>query len=80
MCQLATGCICLAKNLPTFKLETAIYDILPDELETKDDYLNKATQYLNDATAIDRMHPLVLDARGESSGHHFTITAFNARY
>ncbi|KAG0144668.1 hypothetical protein CROQUDRAFT_47010 [Cronartium quercuum f. sp. fusiforme G11] len=63
LCQLVTGLICLAKNLPTSKLEAANYDILPETQPIREEYLLRATQYVNEATNIEKTNPLVLDAR-----------------
>lgn len=63
LCQLVTGLVCLAKNLPTMKLEAASYDLLPDAQPVKEVYLSRALLYVNEATAIDPKNPLVLDAR-----------------
>ncbi|MBW0467504.1 hypothetical protein O181_007219 [Austropuccinia psidii MF-1] len=63
LCQLANCFICSSRKMPTRKLDTSTYDIISPINPTKDDLLQRAAQYINEATSIDSMDPLVLDCR-----------------
>ncbi|CAH7670136.1 pol II transcription elongation factor [Phakopsora pachyrhizi] len=62
LCQLVTFVICLARDMPSLKLEAPCYDIISPMQLTKEEFLQKATHYMNDAIAINSRDILVLDA------------------